>query len=110
VFDRPASAFVARFIGGHNVLPEADGTLIAVRADRCRLAQDGHVPAHAASAAGLVSAIEDQGPLVRVALATHGGAEAVALLPDDQFFSNPVTVGEPATLMWSPADVHHLPA
>ena len=36
VFERPANAFIARFIGGHNVLPSERG-LIAVRADRCRL-------------------------------------------------------------------------
>ena len=36
VFERPANAFIARFIGGHNVLP-SDRGLIAVRADRCRL-------------------------------------------------------------------------
>ena len=34
VFERPASAFVARFIGGHNVLAWKDAT-IAVRADQC---------------------------------------------------------------------------
>jgi ABC-type sulfate/molybdate transport systems ATPase subunit len=37
VFERRASAVIARFIGGHNVLPGEHG-LIAVRADRCRLA------------------------------------------------------------------------
>jgi putative spermidine/putrescine transport system ATP-binding protein len=35
VFERPASSFVARFIGGHNVVP-GQGRLIAIRADRCR--------------------------------------------------------------------------
>src|SRR5690348_14224364 len=40
VFNRPASAFVARFIGGHNVLPAAvaratnEGPFVAIRADR----------------------------------------------------------------------------
>src|ERR1700735_2329324 len=34
VFERPVSRFIAKFIGGHNVLPGADGP-IAVRADRC---------------------------------------------------------------------------
>jgi putative spermidine/putrescine transport system ATP-binding protein len=111
VFDRPASAFVARFIGGHNVLP-ANGVrgMIAVRADRCRLAPAGLAGANMASAAGTVAAIEYQGPLVRVALTTEGGAEAVALLPDDLFFARPVAIGEPATLVWSPADVHPLAA
>ena len=36
VFEQPASAFVARFIGGHNVLSGVRGP-IAMRADRCRL-------------------------------------------------------------------------
>ena len=36
VFERPTSEFVARFIGGHNVLPSSGGT-IAVRADQCVL-------------------------------------------------------------------------
>jgi putative spermidine/putrescine transport system ATP-binding protein len=37
VFERPASAFVARFIGGHNVLRDGAET-VAVRADRRGLA------------------------------------------------------------------------
>ena len=37
VFGNPATSFVARFIGGHNVLQGAGGP-VAVRADRCRLA------------------------------------------------------------------------
>ena len=40
VFERPASAFIARFIGGHNVL-RGDRGQIAVRADRCRLGRPG---------------------------------------------------------------------
>ncbi len=36
IFERPAAVFVARFIGGHNVLRDGD-QLIAVRADKCRL-------------------------------------------------------------------------
>ena len=36
VFERPASAFVARFIGGHNVLPWKD-SMIAVRTDQCSI-------------------------------------------------------------------------
>ena len=36
VFERPVNPFIARFIGGHNVLTEPGGP-IAIRADRCRL-------------------------------------------------------------------------
>src|SRR4051812_43483590 len=34
VFERPATAFVARFIGGHNIIRLPDATEVAVRADR----------------------------------------------------------------------------
>src|SRR5258708_39448089 len=36
IFERPASAFIARFIGGHNVVPTPQG-VVAVRAERCRI-------------------------------------------------------------------------
>ena len=100
IFERPASAFVARFIGGHNVLPQG-GALVAVRADQCRLAQgDGpHV-------AGRVAAVEYQGAMVRVAI-DHGAVdEAIVLLPDTEFHAAPVTVGDAATLGWSAAHAH----
>ena len=81
VFERPASAFIARFIGGHNVLPSERG-LIAVRADRCRL---GAAAGRRPHVSGRVAAVEYQGAMVRVALATDGGEEASALLPDGDF-------------------------
>jgi putative spermidine/putrescine transport system ATP-binding protein len=100
IFERPASAFVARFIGGHNVLPEGH-RLVAVRADQCRLAAgDGpHVR-------GVVAAVEYQGAVVRVAI-DHGAAdEAIVLVPDTVFHAAPVVVGAPATLGWSAAHAH----
>jgi putative spermidine/putrescine transport system ATP-binding protein len=104
VFERPASAFIARFIGGHNVLP-SDRGLIAVRADRCRL---GGAPNTGPSVSGRVAAVEYQGAMVRVALAIDSGEEASALLPDSDFYARPVEPGEAATLMWSERDAHVL--
>ena len=102
VFEQPANAFIARFIGGHNVLPGAHGP-IAVRADRCRLGVAGDGP----HVSGRVAAVEYQGPLVRVALATDAG-EAAALVSDATFYAAPVAPGDPATLVWSQADIHRL--
>jgi putative spermidine/putrescine transport system ATP-binding protein len=101
VFERPASEFIARFIGGHNVLPWKNGR-IAVRADRCTLgAVDGRP-----RVAGRVAVIEYQGPVVRVALTTDDGGEAAALLSDEVFYRQSVGVGDPATLSW-PAEAAH---
>jgi putative spermidine/putrescine transport system ATP-binding protein len=104
VFERPVNAFIARFIGGHNVLSDPRGQ-IAVRADRCRLApQDGTGP----SVSGRVASVEYQGPMVRVALATDRGEEASALVPDGDFYAHPVQPGDTATFVWSERDVHVL--
>ncbi len=84
VFGNPASSFVARFIGGHNVLPGAAGP-VAVRADRCRLKPDG-AGHNSAGLAARVEAVEYQGGTVRVALmVTETGEGASVLLPDDAY-------------------------
>ncbi len=90
VFERPADGFVARFIGGHNVLTE-DGHTFAVRGDRCRILPSG---------SARIAAVEYQGAIVRIALTMPDGAEAIALIPDDEF--------DPAALSWTQADAHPL--
>lgn len=104
VFERPLSAFVARFIGGHNVLPSERG-LIAVRTDRCRLNEAANGQPHLR---GHVAAVEYQGSVVRIVLKTDQGEGATALVPDSTFYASPVQAGDPATLVWSAADAHHL--
>jgi len=107
VFERPTTAFVARFIGGHNVLPNGHGPnamgIVAVRADRCRL---GNGAAAGPRVEGRVTAVEYQGAAVRVAVAMGGGDEAVALMPDQDFYARPVAIGDAATLTWSEHDAH----
>ena len=103
VFERPASAFVARFIGGHNVLRTPDA-VVAVRADRCRLSAAEAGP----HVSGRIAAVEYQGANVRVALSVENGESVSALVPDDIFYAAPVAPGEPATLVWSERDAHAL--
>jgi len=103
VFEEPASAFIARFIGGHNVLPWESG-MIAVRADRCSLGGTGDGP----QLAGHVTSVEYQGPVVRVAIATDAGLEAVAVVPDRDFYRSPVGPGDVATVSWSKEEAHAL--
>ena len=103
VFEQPASEFVARFIGGHNVLTSGNG-MIAVRADRCVLGEANGHP----HMTGRVSMIEYQGPVVRVSLATPDGVEASALVPDQTFYRQAVAIGDTATLSWPQEAVHRL--
>ena len=103
VFERPVNPFIARFIGGHNVLPSPGGP-IAIRADRCRLGS----PEDGPHVSGRVTVVEYQGTMVRVAVATDPGDEVSALVPDGLFHAQPVEPGDAATLVWSDRDVHRL--
>jgi putative spermidine/putrescine transport system ATP-binding protein len=103
VFERPVNPFIARFIGGHNVLPGPGGP-IAIRADRCRLGYAGDGP----HVSGRVTVVEYQGTMVRVAVATDPGDEVSALVPDELFHQQPVEPGDAATLVWSERDVHQM--
>ena len=104
VFNRPATPFVARFIGGHNVIGQPEGE-IAVRADRLRLARAG------AGLKARVATVEYQGALIHVALAVEEGAQEVtAILPDSAFESLTIAPGDPVLVSWDERDAHRLPA
>ncbi len=96
VFDRPANMFIARFIGGHNVIQPPSGAPIAVRADRCRLGPVG-LPV-------TVIAAEYQGTTVRIALRSDTNEELSAQIPDDLYDTAPLEPGTPTHLTWSPQD------
>ncbi len=103
IFERPVNPFIARFIGGHNVLPGPAGPF-AIRADRCRLGYEGDGP----HVTGRVTVVEYQGTMVRVAVTTEPGDEVSALVPDELFHRQPVHPGDAATLVWSEHDVHQM--
>ncbi|MEL0438859.1 ABC transporter ATP-binding protein [Phycobacter sp. K97] len=101
VWDRPRSAFVARFIGGHNVLDLEDAK-VAVRADAVRIGAEG-LPA-------TVTTVEYQGASVAVTAKTETGAEVLALLPEAEFFGAPKEPGDATHLSWDEGQLHRLEA
>ena len=108
VFERPASAFVARFIGGHNVIAFPEGK-VAVRADRMRLGTE----ADAGAVQARVLAVEYQGASVQVALEADGMTEPgglSAVLDDATFARRPLAPGDRVALGWDPAAAHRLDA
>ncbi len=112
VFERPASAFVARFIGGHNVIQSPEG-LIAVRSDRMRLGDAAGQNARPAR----VVAVEYQGASVHVGLDAEGlerpadGSAALgAVLGDADFAARPLRVGDTIPFGWDAREAHHLDA
>jgi putative spermidine/putrescine transport system ATP-binding protein len=113
VFNKPASAFVAKFIGGHNVLPAAvarskgEGEYVAIRADRLIL-QPGNAPVDATSLSGVTRSVEYLGSTVQVGIDVAGLETLSAVISEARFDANPVAPGQPVVLSWTPKDVHVL--
>ena len=104
VFDAPKTAFVARFLGSHNVIAMPEGK-IAVRSDALQLrAPEG------ARLQGKITNIEYQGTHVTLTAAIAGDQEVMALLSDKDFFGAPKDLGEAVGLDWDNQAAHALTA
>ncbi|MBB3977507.1 putative spermidine/putrescine transport system ATP-binding protein [Rhizobium azooxidifex] len=130
VFERPATAFVARFMGDHNVISgraasSTNGAVtldvvnggqftaqgapieagqpvdIAVRTDRVRIAPTG-VPGLGFT--GIVSNIEYRGSTVKLSIDGAGIEDFTAILDDAAFFEQTIKVGDAVPLSWGEAD------
>jgi len=104
VFEKPATEFIARFLGGHNVIDTPRGK-IAVRADRVKVMAAG---SNAARIKATVNGVEYQGATYHVALEANGTADLTAITSDAVFAETPVAIGEEVGLTWSDEDIHAL--
>ena len=107
LFNAPRTAFVARFIGGHNVLESPAGAF-AVRADRLRLAPgaSGRTP-DGPGLDAVVRSVEYQGTFIQLTL-DGAGSEITATLDEPTFDAMPFQPGDPVAVSWNEADVHRL--
>ncbi|WP_394182002.1 ABC transporter ATP-binding protein [Yoonia maritima] len=101
VFNAPRTEFVARFMGGHNVI-SLDGSKVALRADAVALADQG--------LSATVTGVEFQGAHVAMTATTEGGDEILALLPEETFYHSPKNPGDVVSLAWDEGRLHRLQA
>ena len=131
VFERPATAFVAKFMGDHNVIsgrvthsentelmlsvPAGGDFLatggeaaaltdladIAIRTDHVRI---GEPSEKGLGFTGSVSNVEYRGSSVKLSVNGAGIEDFTAILSDTAFFANPVKVGEAIPLCWGRED------
>ncbi len=134
VYNQPKTSFVARFIGGHNVLsgkvdavdgdhlilhgPQGERFAVgktqaapgnevtfALRADKIGLEQDGNAANRLAATVGLV---EYQGALVALRLRAEGFDDFSITMDEARFYDQPVAVGDRVTVGWDAKDAHLL--
>ncbi|GAP35127.1 ABC transporter ATP-binding protein [Piscinibacter sakaiensis] len=108
LFNAPRSEFVAKFIGGHNVIPSSRGK-IAVRADRTRLSRDA-LPAGDTVLPATVRGVEYQGTYVLLTLASEPVPEFNVVLAEAEFDAAPWQPGDAASAHWRAEDIHLLAA
>jgi putative spermidine/putrescine transport system ATP-binding protein len=133
IFEAPRSAFVARFIGGHNVVagqvmalaaghavlrsaagefrvageaPIGAEAAVAVRSDKVRLIGNGDDGG--GSLRGRVANIEYHGPWLRVRLEGDALDDFVVTVADHQFDHNPVRIGDAVAAIWAAEDARLL--
>lgn len=104
VFNAPKTQFVARFMGGHNVLSLPDGPF-ALRLDAIELtaAKVGQLEA-------TLTTIEYQGTHVAIGARLADGQEVTALIKDHAFFKSPQNPGDQVGLTWAQDQLHKLTA
>jgi putative spermidine/putrescine transport system ATP-binding protein len=105
LFTRPRTAFVARFIGAHNVIDLGDRA-VAVRTDRTMLGRDGS--ADTTSREVTIKTVEYAGAGFSIQLVDDRGGELTALMSEQVFRATPLTEGERVLASWAPAEAHVL--
>jgi len=131
VFERPATAFVARFMGDHNVLsgrvassedgvitmavPEGQGFSvkgsgreageavdIAIRTDRVRLSQPTD---KGLGFNGVVSNVEYRGATLKITVLGAGSDDFTVIASNDDDATRSIAVGDAISLSWAREDV-----
>lgn len=130
VFERPATAFVARFMGDHNVIsgkvmgstddlvtfevvgggsfsasgaPRPVGAHVdaAIRTDHVRI---GESPIKGLGFTGIVSNLEYRGGTIKLTIEGAGISEFTAIITDKAYYVTPVAVGDAVPLHWDAED------
>ena len=105
VFNKPVSEFVARFMGGHNIIDTVSGR-VAVRSDRITVDVVG---------SGLIGTLLDfeyQGSYGVLSLNVPQASKTPlsVMLPEAAFLGHNFIRGQPYSVSWQAQDGHPLPA
>ncbi len=105
IFNAPKTEFVARFMGGHNVINDGQKDL-AIRADKIRISNQP--AAETASVEAVIQDIEYLGTSFSVTARRDDGTDLNVTVPDAAFSGQTLEIGQTVFLNWAQADTHHL--
>ena len=106
VYNQPATEFIARFMGGHNVLDTSTGK-IAVRNDHMQIAPASAAPAASTPSVGAtITDVEYQGTYVLLGLQAQNAGSTTGvsvMLPEATYAQQPYATGDAVQLSWAHA-------
>ena len=106
IYNQPATEFIARFMGGHNVLDTPVGK-IAVRNDHMQIAPASAAPAASAPSVGAtITDVEYQGTYVLLGLQAQNAGSTTGvsvMLPEATYAQQPYATGDTVQLSWAHA-------
>jgi putative spermidine/putrescine transport system ATP-binding protein len=105
VFNKPKTEFVARFMGGHNVILQ-QGKPFAIRSDKISIAKSASSQKTALKA--VVSDIEYLGTKYAIAAKAENGEDIKVHQSDEIFSKRPTKIGQTVFLTWAKDDAHTL--
>ena len=100
IFNKPRNAFVANFIGGHNVIEDGPKTY-AVREDRIKITPKG---------SRQIGAIEFMGANVRIKVSDEAGGNLTVSQTDEEFAKLRLELGDSVGVSWQKKDQLELTA
>ena len=100
IFNKPRNAFVANFIGGHNVIEDGRKTY-AVREDRIKITPNG---------SSQIGAIEFMGANVRIKVSDSSGGNLTVSQTDEEFAKLTLELGDSVDVSWQKRDQLELTA
>ncbi len=102
LFNEPKTEFVARFMGGHNVL-NMDGQLSTLRTDKTFLDVTGSAET---TLDGVVEYVEYLGRTVNVSVSSENQELLSASLSDDLYQTHRWKPGDAVSVRWAASDLH----
>ncbi len=106
VYNQPSTEFIARFMGGHNVLDTSTGK-IAVRNDHMQIAPASAAPAASTPSVGAtITDVEYQGTYVLLGLQAQNAGTTTGvsvMLPEATYAQQPYATGDAVQLSWAHA-------
>lgn len=105
IFNAPKTEFVARFMGGHNVINDGQHDL-AIRADKIEITNAQVNDANSVEA--VIQDIEYLGTSFTVTARRGDGTDFNVTVPDAAFSNHAIEIGQAVFLNWAPGDTHQL--